>query len=328
MSGISPDVIRRISLRSLAIIGLIGSAVACQVPVFRYALERWDPDRYQVVVLKDGALKPEQEALVRPMKDNDSPADVRIIDVKDTSNPGLQQLWRENHVAGAPLLITSYPASSPAAGSQTAAIAQLNEATVARLRNSPVRRELVQRLTAGHSAVWLFLESGNTEKDEQALQRLSEQLEADTDWLKLPSAEELEIEPEVLLQAKIPLRIQFSVISVQRDDPREQFLVDCLLNSESDLRSFDEPIAFPVFGRGRVLYALVGNGIAADTIREASAFITGPCSCQVKNQNPGFDLLLEGNWAAAVGATCISQPLPSDGGGPTLLTIPPGRSGR
>ncbi|TWW12353.1 hypothetical protein E3A20_01920, partial [Planctomyces bekefii] len=35
-------------------------------------------------------------------------------------------------------------------------------------------------------------------------------------------------------------------------------------------------------GRGRVLYALVGDGIAEGTIAAACDFLTGPCSCQVK----------------------------------------------
>ena len=31
-------------------------AVACQVPVFRYAIERWNPDRYRILALSAGPL--------------------------------------------------------------------------------------------------------------------------------------------------------------------------------------------------------------------------------------------------------------------------------
>jgi hypothetical protein len=99
-----------------------------------------------------------------------------------------------------------------------------------------------------------------------------------------------------------------------------------LLNSESDLRDYKEPMAFPVFGRGRVLYAVVGQGISADTIRKASSFIAGPCSCQVKEQNPGFDLLLSCDWDELVGETFISEPIPEGDSEPKLLTIPAGRA--
>jgi hypothetical protein len=59
-------------------------------------------------------------------------------------------------------------------------------------------------------------------------------------------------------------------------------------------------MAFPVFGRGRVLWALVGAGIAKENIAEAGEFLTGPCSCQVKSLNPGCDLLLAADWESAL----------------------------
>ena len=62
------------------------------------------------------------------------------------------------------------------------------------------------------------------------------------------------------------------------------------------MAGFDEPIAFPIFGRGRVLYGLIGEGIASDVIDEASLFLTGACSCEVKEQNPGVDLLMSVDW--------------------------------
>lgn len=51
-------------------------------------------------------------------------------------------------------------------------------------------------------------------------------------------------------------------------------------------------------------------------------------SCQVKNQNPGFDLLLSNDWDAAIGDAFISQPLPEQNKKPELLAIPPGRATR
>jgi len=125
--------------------------------------------------------------------------------------------------------------------------------------------------------------------------------------------------------------MQFSTITVRRDDPAEQFLINSLLRSEDDLLDFDEPLAFPVFGQGRVLYALVGKGISTATVRAASQFIGGPCSCQVKNQNPGFDLLLDYDWTKAVGDVLISEPIETvdtEANAPRLLTIPPGRKSR
>jgi hypothetical protein len=88
----------------------------------------------------------------------------------------------------------------------------------------------------------------------------------------------------------------FSTLPVARDDPAEQFLVRMLLGSEQDLAAFADPIAFPVFGRGRVLYALVGKGITEENVSEAVGFLVGPCSCQIKELNPGADLLITAAW--------------------------------
>ena len=45
--------------------------------------------------------------------------------------------------------------------------------------------------------------------------------------------------------------------------------------------------------------ALVGAGITAENIKDAAAFLAGPCSCEVKRDNPGVDLLLTAEWGRA-----------------------------
>jgi hypothetical protein len=83
-------------------------------------------------------------------------------------------------------------------------------------------------------------------------------------------------------------------------DQTEKFFIQMLLNSDPELKKYlNEPMVFPVYGRGRVLYALVGEGISKTNIEEAAMFITGPCGCQIKMLNPGVDLLLQANWDKA-----------------------------
>ena len=45
---------------------------------------------------------------------------------------------------------------------------------------------------------------------------------------------------------------------------------------------------------------LIGKGINARMIDQIAGFVTGACSCQVKAQNPGTDLLIQKDWDAAV----------------------------
>jgi len=307
----------------------IGTASACQVPVFRYALERWTPDRYQVLVLSSGPLPMEMEEWLKPLQTHEGfapPVDLSIVDVASSDDPVAQAQWDQYSADGkAPLLVIQYPRRFGA--SDPAFVAKLTESSIRSILDSPVRKEIIRRLSSGHSAVWVLLMSGDAAKDAQAMEKLETQLSRDAERLELPTSEELEVEETVLGKAKVPLQIKFSVVSLDRRDPAEKFLIDCLIGSESDLEDYDkEPIAFPVFGRGIVLYALVGDGISGEVVASASKFIVGPCSCQVKEQNPGFDLLLNCDWESIVGNTLISSPVPASDSAPRLLTIPPGKT--
>jgi hypothetical protein len=140
---------------------------------------------------------------------------------------------------------------------------------VALLLDSPARRTVAARLHSGET-VWLLLESGRKDADETAAR---------------------------LIEENRPSTPASLIVRVRRDDPAEKMLVAMLLGSEPDLAGCREPIVFPVFGRGRVLYALVGAGITADNVRRAGAFLGSDCSCTVKRDNPGTDLLLTADWS-------------------------------
>lgn len=305
---------------------------SCQVPVFRYALERWSSEKYQVQILSQGTIGLEPTEWLESLESKSellTAVELQRVDVSTSKDAELLQIW-EKHVSdeersSSSLLVVRYPGRFNSA--IPAAIEKLTESSLPALLDSPVRQEIVKRLTAGHSAVWVLLKSGDATKDAVALQTLQAQLSHDAEHLQLPSAEELEVDDSILGKAKIPLQIKFSVVELDRSDTAERFFIESLLRSEEDLREYDnEPIAFPVFGRGIVLYALVGAGISPDVVGAASKFIVGPCSCQVKEQNPGFDLLLNCDWDGIVGNTLISSPVPTSDSPPRLLTIPPGKT--
>lgn len=309
-----------------------GILMACQAPVFRYALERWKAGTWNIVLLSQGPLSSAQSQSLQSLQHSRAsgsiPIEIQHIDLAGAA-PAERRRWAPHlQAAGSdamPLVVALYPQPSTV-DQPVASLMQLSATTAEQILNSPVRSELAGRLSAGHSAVWLFLESGELQADEQAIERLNQQLKEDEQRLTLPTAADLQVTPEQLRSLRIPLKLQFSVLRLRRDDSREQFLIDSLLGSEADLRELSEPIAFPVFGRGRVLYALVGKGINSKTISAASDFLSGPCSCQVKEQNPGFDLLMTHDWTSAVGDTLVSSPIPEEQKKPALLNIPPGRS--
>jgi hypothetical protein len=83
-----------------------------------------------------------------------------------------------------------------------------------------------------------------------------------------------------------------------------------LLSWNRKLANVNEPMLFPIFGRGRVVPPAIGEEICAEAIRDMAEFLTGACSCEVKEMNPGYDLLLAANWASLVGSQDAAVPVP------------------
>lgn len=290
------------------------AAVACSVPVFRYALEHWSPDPFQLLVFHRDALTPKQEAALSSLETSGNPrpnVSVRRVSLSDTLPPDLAALSKGVPPQTDVWLMARFP---PSSGIRTPILsAPFHPDTLQGLVDSPVRRELAQRLTQGESAVWLLLESGQPKVDDAAAKLLQERLDYLSRVMTLPKLDEADIENGLVSVKEEELRLAFSILKVGRHDPAEARLVSMLLLSEEGLAESDEPMVFPIFGRGRALYALVGAGIRPETIDNAAAFLIGKCSCQVKEQNPGVDLLMKAHWnpAAKVSADVVANADPS-----------------
>lgn len=315
----------------LAVLLCSAVAIACNVPVFRYALERWPADLYEVVVLHDGPLGQEDQDRLELLKQSERESvgganfKARAIDMRSTQDQQLIALWKEHAAEGQPMVAVFYPRNAREVPDRLVGTSRFNDNTIRALVDSPVRQAVAKNLLKGDSAVWIFVPSGHADQDQVALKTLKEQIKLNEEALELPPQDEIEADEFFLAENPIELRIGFSIVTLKRDDPKEQQLLQLLLASEPDLESLSEPMAFPVIGRGRVLYALVGKGIFRDTIAMASSFVVGPCSCQVKDQNPGFDLLMAVDWDAKLGGATISEPAQPGSSKPVLIAIPPGK---
>jgi len=299
------------SLMAAALISLASATVtnACSVPVFRYALERWQPDTFQALVLHRGSLSDEQKKLIDSFDRSEGKrrANVELVtvDLDAAPPPELLSLLEKQKETELPRILLMPP---PFTGSATPLWSgKLEDKTSLASFNaqvdSPVRRETVKRLLAGDSAVWLCLESGNKAADDKAFKLLDAQLAKLGKELKLPeqTPEDLEDPDSQVRFEKLPVRIAFSTIRISRDNSQEKGLIDQLMKTEDDLlEESGKPMVFPVFGRGRALWAYIGAGISEENIAEAAQFLIGPCSCQIKRQNPGSDLLLTADWEGSL----------------------------
>jgi hypothetical protein len=279
--------------------------------VFRYALERWTPDSYEIVVFHDGGLSGEQNKLIANLQEYaENPEGcttnitVTVARTDKKLDKNLRQLFNPEPTATAsrgasaqkppslPWMVIRYPESTNIKANIYAG--PLDGAVLKAVFDSPLRRTLTEKLMRGETAVWILVECGDKQKDDRAADWLRRHLAELEKTLKLP---ELTDSPKDKLRIDVALKIEFSLLRLSRTDPAEKHLVAMLLGMEDDLESSKEPIVYPVFGRGLALWAIMGKGINADNIDRAAKFLVGPCSCEIKAQNPGVDLLLTADWA-------------------------------
>ncbi|MFO7945563.1 MAG: hypothetical protein R6V19_01935 [Armatimonadota bacterium] len=274
------------------------TAHACDVPVYQYALENWEAEEYEVVVFHRGRLSKTERKAVELLH---GPADcgnviVTTVDLDDNPDALMLQRWRRQETPKLPWMAAWYPHSKHI--SRPAWAGPLNGDNVRALLNSPLRQKMADQLAGNVTAVWILLESGDPNKDDAAAAVLDEQLRRLEKTLELPVPQgwgeddgENQSDP-----------VTFTMHRLSRDSAKERMLVDMLMHSESDLATdfAREPLVFPIYGRGLILYALAGPGINEYTITRAAEFMTGACSCEVKAGNPGTDMLMTVDWDAHV----------------------------
>lgn len=277
-------------------------AGACNIPVFRYALERWKPDQAELVVFHDKPLNETQQELAKKLTSatvsNDGGtlnAEVRFVDVSKESDDPLSDVWRSWNEQRKSLQLPIVLARTKIArGKQVNHFhGPLSDETVLQFLQSPVRRQLRERLLAGHSVVWLLVRGMNDEQNDAARQTLTETMRQLERTIELPEGIGL---PGSELYADTPLVVQFSVLEMDAKDPRERMLASLLTGIRKQAFEEGQPLLVPVFGRGRALEVIPGEDLSAGLITELTRFLSGACSCQVKEQNPGFDLMIAADW--------------------------------
>lgn len=306
-------------------------ASACNVPVFRYALERWTPSPFDLVVFHRGPLTEaqlQQLAPLTPLSQNEGGQGnfyLTLADLAATEAP-LSDTFRQWGAAldasTLPRLVLAYPDSLPE--HPAAWSGPLDAASVLVAVDSPARREIAARLLRGQSAVWLLIAGRDRGIADAAEAMLVAELAGLEKSLELPELDE----DDPKLHAELPLKIAFSVLRIAGDDPVEQGLVSQVRQTDPALG--EEPtLVVPIFGRGRALGVLKASELNAAVIADAASFMCGPCSCEVKDLNPGFDLMIAADWDAVVeGREITALPLPSLAGIPSLAaSIPPSPPG-
>jgi len=237
---------------------------ACSVPVFRYALDNWDAERYEVVA-------PEVE---RSVWEDLVPVDDPFLRLELAKGEGveLRQPYMEESV-----LLTD----------------RLTPDQLPAWLDSPKRREMVDRILAGDSAVYLIL---HEEKDPAAVvERVDARLRHLESVIELPELDPND--PADTLGPGPPLKVKFSTLPISRSDESEGPLLAMLTDFLGE-QDTGETVVIPVFGRGRALGMIPIDDELEPRLDEVTLYLCGACSCQVKKLNPGWDLLVSVDWPA------------------------------
>jgi hypothetical protein len=284
---------------------------ACQIPVFRYALERWPADAFRIeVAAPESPAAAERSAIVR-LEDgaaiNGGPFNYAV-----TRLPAAAE--------SSPVTILPPRGTIPV---WTGSLAEA-EAVVAA---GPPHRELVRRLLAGDAVVWLVL-AGTDGAAGRARDLLERELPALANDTVLPRGIGL---PGSELLSEVPLEVRFSVLMVGPDEAAAGLLRRTLEARLATGEAADETdpreatLVVPVFGRGRAARVLRGATLDADAVADVTAFLCGACSCQAKQLAPGFDLLLPAAWDESLfGGAPPPSPASPVRSAPAYVPIPGG----
>lgn len=276
------------------------STSACNVPVFRFALERWQADLVEVVVFHSEQLTTQQMARIESIRSQSrtqgGTANLQVI-LRETAkleDDDLRSVWNElsdELQQKSPVVVVRSRASR---GDWIVVRSiPLEQLAGNELLESPVRREMARRLLQGDSVVWLVVPPPQEPLDQELVERLNSTLRNVAQRIPIPEGIGL---PGSELFSPIPLDIRFSVLGMDPVKMSDALLQDWFRRDRGRFHAADGTLVIPVFGRGRAFAVFPAEAITDSLIDELSIFLAGACSCQVKDMNPGFDLLLNVNW--------------------------------
>jgi hypothetical protein len=162
--------------------------------------------------------------------------------------------------------------------------------------------------------VWIVVESGNAELDAPFISALQKRLHYLQQVVRIPEADPTDLSskpgPGPALELKYSvLQVPHPTTDGKLSSGDETLFVRMLAGAKSGLAESSGPWVAAVFGRGRVLGAWPAVGFGDEQVEEIALFLAGACSCQVKRQNPGWDLLLHVDWEEELRA--VSQTTPN-----------------
>jgi hypothetical protein len=259
-------------------VSLHAVSCACTIPVFRYALDRWEADKFHLVLPAGASSDVALTDALRPLRANGK-ANLEITTAKDAAAEAVLYSSRESE--------------------KVVWRGTMDQAALASLLDSPGRQQILQQILAGDSAVWVIAE-GSTPEDKAEVERIEKRLKFLEQVASLPIQDPND--PDSQLGPGPALKLKFATLRLRRDDPAEKLLLAMLAGPKNEFDPTTTSFAAAVFGKGRVLGAWPLTDLDDASLEDACMFLVGRCGCRVKSGNPGWDLLLNVDWEKALAA--------------------------
>ena len=314
----------------LAVAGCLvtSSSDACETPVYRYAMYRWEPTPYEIYCFHKGKRDAESDRIEAKVEQvttaTDSQANVVFLPVDLGEDPellGVPPDVKQSLLANEAVTSTEPESTSSETATRTTEMldeitylistpygvslyrGEMDSSSIEALVDSPVRKSLAAQLETGKVGVFLFLtgsdESANEEVRNVLQGLLTDVAAGKVSLYEAPGTTGGEADEG---SASPGSKYELGLIEINRQDEEEAWLVRSLLTIEPDLKKETQPMVFLTYGRARVLLPYIGPGIARENLLREVEFISGACSCTVKEQNPGVDLLVKYDWESAAAA--------------------------
>ena len=314
---------KRISMGRLTpavwlVVGVLFQSQACEIPVFRYALERWPTVPSRVSIFSSGSLLPGQRVVADAIAQSNR-VELELCDVAVAPKDGDAAeggIWsRLTEKPALPAVALSCWGGKPFVA-ESVFLRPLSRETADCLSQIPLHREMARRLMTGDSAVWVLLTSPDAAKNKAVRKMLDDALRDCNAALKLPHEQDPnDAKYDTPVSPNVELKLRFTVLEVPGTGFEADLIRSALRSISTNAENNAEPVAIPVFGRGLALDAFSGPTLDPQVIRTVCEFLCGACSCSVKEMRPGVSLFMPVDWDAEVTQTPLVEALPP-------LTVP------
>lgn len=290
---------KKVLLFTFAFTFMVIIILACKTPVYKYAILNWNErDYYQVLRIYDSTKKqididPEVK---KQFEGKEYITNVGFIPIDISQD--LDQMYGEDFKTflkanmgdkTAPFHIIMNPRKNVIYNGD------LKADDIPKLIMSPKRVELAQKLSIG-KIMLILVESTDAEKNKKAIDEIKKGIKKSIDIeLDIRSQGEDPTAPPIDKKTLKPIDMEF--VTVNPSDANETWFYRQLIKVNPKLEASNEPMVFGIVGRGFVFdQCLVGEYLTEEQIVNMAIFLSGPCSCTVKAENGGVDILTSWDW--------------------------------